>query len=140
MSAPEQEAEQQGSDVEQEQGDSGETGSRLRPLRPGGWSETAYAYGYLTLLVLLPVVALVAAVYFGVVDLQATVTISPDLSTPARWLAQGLVALFLVWTFVQVVRVTGIGFIQGLVGTVARIAHNYELPGEQQEQEGGDSE
>ena len=124
-------------DDSQQQPDDEDAGSRLRPLRPAGWSATAYAYAYLTLLVLLPVGALVAAVYFGIVDLEATVTLSPDLSTPATWLAQGLVVLFLVWTFVQVVRVTGIGFIQGLVGAVARIAHNYELP---QQNEGEDEQ
>ncbi len=84
-------------------------------------------------------VGLLAAVLLGWVELEATVTLSPDLSTPATWLAQGLVVVFLVWTFVQVVRVTGVGFIQGLVSTVARIAHNYELPGEPpQENEGED--
>jgi ABC-type Fe3+ transport system permease subunit len=134
MAASDQEA-----DDEQEQEDTGSPGSALRPLRPGGWSETAYAYAYLTLLVVLPVAALVGAVYFGVVNLEATVTLSPDLSTPAQWLAQGLVVVFLVWTLVQVVRVTGVGFVAGLMGALARIAHNYELPGEPpQENEGED--
>jgi hypothetical protein len=79
---------------------------------------------------LLPVLGLALGVYTGLIDPALTVQASPDLSTAAEWLAQGLVVAFLFWTYVQVQRVTGVGFIQGIIGTVARIADNYELPNE----------
>jgi nitrate reductase NapE component len=109
--------------------------SALEPLRPGGEQSVWYAYAYLSLLVLLPLLSLAVALYTGLVTLEATLTVSPDLSTPAEWLAQGLVVVFLLWTFIQIVRVTGVGFIEGLVQSLARIADAYELPGEPEQAE-----
>jgi ABC-type Fe3+ transport system permease subunit len=109
--------------------------SGLRPLRPGEDWEDWYAYLYLSALLLLPLLAALIAVLTGIVQVDATVTVSPDLSTPVRWLVQGLVVIFLFWTFVQIIRVTGIGFIQGLIQSIARIADSYELPGEPEQTE-----
>ena len=130
-------------DQEQEQdsaADSGGMGSGLRPLRPGGQYATAYAYLYLTALVLLPVVGVALGAYTGLIDLALTVQASPDLSVAVEWLIQGLVVAFLFWTFVQVVRVTGVGFIKGIITAVARIADNYELPGEPERENSGEDE
>lgn len=120
--------------------DSGDVGSSLRPLRPGGEYATAYAYLYLTALVLLPVVGVALGAYTGLIDLALTVQASPDLSVAVEWLVQGLVVAFLFWTFVQVVRVTGVGFIKGIITAVARIADNYELPGEPEQENSGEGE
>lgn len=109
--------------------------SALEPLRPGGEGSVWYAYAYLSLLLLLPLLSLAVALWTGLVTLDATLTISPDLSTPAEWLAQGLVVVFLLWTFIQIVRVTGIGFVRGLIESIARIADAYELPGEPEQAE-----
>lgn len=105
-------------------------GSSLEPLKPGGEGSVWYAYAYLTLLILGPIAALAVGVWTGLIDLDLTVTAEVALGTALTWLAQGVVVVFLLWTFIQLVRVTGIGFMRGLVSAAARIAHNYELPEE----------
>jgi len=127
-------------DTQESAADTESVGSGLRPLRPGGEYATAYAYLYLTALVLLPVAGVALGAYTGLIDLALTVQARPDLSVAVEWLVQGLVVVFLVWTFVQVVRVTGVGFITGLITAVARIADNYELPGEPQRENSGEGE
>jgi len=134
------EREQPEAEQEQEQGALEDTGSGLRPLRPDGkWSKT-YAYLYLTALVLLPVLAVLLGVVVGFVTLDVTVQASPDLSLALELLVTGFVVVLLFWTFVQVVRVTGIGFVQGIISAVARIADSYELPGEPPRRDEGDTE
>lgn len=109
----------------------------LQPLKGSSGGATWYAYAYLTALLLAPVLALVGGVALGYIQPDITLRFDAQLGFVVEWLAAGLAVVFLFWTFVQVVRVTGIGFVRGVVGAVARIAHNYELPGEvpQPEQE-----
>jgi len=131
------------SDPKQEQDSaagSEDLGRDLRPLRPGGRYAKAYAYLYLTALVLVPVLGVAVGASTGLIDLALTVEASPDLSVAVEWLVQGLVVAFLFWTFVQVVRVTGVGFIQGIITAVARIADNYELPAERPRETDGENE
>jgi len=94
----------------------------LRDIRGG----TAYALAYLTGLFTLPIVATVAAVYFGYVTPDVTVQATVNLSTPLTWLAHGLVVVFLLWTALQIVRVTGVGFWARVIDIVAEIADSYQ--------------
>ncbi|MEF8881996.1 MAG: hypothetical protein V5A34_05665 [Halapricum sp.] len=90
---------------------------------PGG---TTYAIAYLTLLFVLPIVATIAAVHYGYVTPDVTVTATVDLTTPLDWLAKGLVVVFLLWTALQIVRVTGVGFWARVADVAAEIADNYQ--------------
>lgn len=111
-----------------------EAAGGLEPLKPRGENAVRYAYAYLTLLILLPLVGLAVGVYLDLIALNVTVSVEAALGQAVEWLTLGLVVAFLLWTFVQIVRVTGIGFISSLIGAVARAADNYELPQEDDEQ------
>lgn len=97
---------------------------RLKPLKKGDAWQTGYAYLYLTVLIFGPVAITALAAFAGLVELDLSITASPDLGFAIEWLIGGVTIVFLLWTLVQVVRVTGVRFINSL----ARIAHNYELP------------
>lgn len=115
--------------------ESEDPGGGLKPLKPGKPWQVKFAYAYFLLIFIGVVGSLAASMWLGYVDIQATFTFQAELGWVLEYLALGLVAVFLLFTFIQVVRITGIGFIQGLVRTIARIAHNYELPGEPPEPE-----
>ena len=119
--------------------ESEDPGGGLQPLKPGKPWQVQFAYAYFVLLIILVIGSLGASVYFGLIQIQATLTFQASLGWVMEYLAAGLVAVFLLFTFVQVVRITGIGFIQGLMGTIARIAHNYELPSPPDSEEDQDS-
>jgi hypothetical protein len=112
--------------------ESEDPGSGLQPLKPGKPWMVQFAYAYFILLILGIVGAAAASMWLGIIELNAQFTFQADLGWLVEYLAAGLLAVFLLFTFVQFVRITGIGFIRGLIGTIARIAHNYELPEEAQ--------
>jgi hypothetical protein len=115
--------------------DSEDPGGGLQPLKPGKPWQVSFAYAYFVLIIVLVVGGFAASIWLGIVNLQATFTFQANLGWVLEYLAVVLLAAFALFTFVQVVRITGIGFIQGLMSTIARIAHNYELPGELPQQE-----
>lgn len=108
--------------------ESEDPGSGLRPLKPGKPWQVQFAYAYFVLLIIGVVGAFAASMWLGIIQIQATFTFQANLGWVLEYLAAILLAVFALFTFVQVVRITGIGFIQGLMSTIARIAHNYELP------------
>jgi hypothetical protein len=87
-----------------------------------------YSYAYLTGLFVTVAAGLVAAVYFGYVTPDVDVVASVSIGWVLEYAVAGFVALFFFWTFAQVANIVGMGFISGVVGVVARIADNYELP------------
>lgn len=93
---------------------------------PGG-SKT-YSYGYLTALFALIVGGLIASIYFGLVTPDVEVTATLQIGWILEYTVAGIVVLFFFWTFAQVANIVGMGFISGVVGVVARIAHNYQMP------------
>lgn len=93
---------------------------------PGG--SKRYSYAYITALFAVAVGGLAAAVYFGYIDPSVEVQMSVDLGWLVEYTVAGLVVLFFLWTFAQVANIVGMGFIAGVVGAIARIADNYELP------------
>lgn len=103
-------------------------GSSLRPLRSGSGREVAYAYIFLTALFVVPIGGTAIAIWAGYFTPDITITANPDISGPLQLLAWGLAGAAVVWVFIQLVRVAGIGFIRGLISTVARVADAYELP------------
>lgn len=102
--------------------------TRLAPLKPGGAKSVAYAYVYLTALILTPIVALGVGVFVGLIDIDLMLSFNAELGFAVEWLVTGLVIVFLFWTAVQVIRVTGIRFVSRLISVGARIADNYQLP------------
>lgn len=120
-----------------------EASQELQPLQDGSKWERWYAYGYFTMLLLAIVGAISGATWLGLLDLQVGFTFEANLGWVIEYLAGFLLLMFALWTFVQFVRVTGIGFVQGLAGAAARIAHNYEMPGEptgEDQESGSESE
>jgi len=111
-------------------------GSVSSPAGHGAWGLT-YAYLYITVLIAVLIGGAWYATRIGLINLEVTVTVNPNLGWVAEILTGGLVVLFLVWTFAQMVRVTGGGFITSVIETVASIADSYELP---QSRRGGDEE
>jgi len=93
---------------------------------PGG--STMYSYAYLTGLFTLIAVGLVASVYFGFVTPDVEVTASLSIGWILEYAVAGIVVIFFFWTFAQVANIVGMGFISGVVGVVARIADNYQMP------------
>jgi hypothetical protein len=93
---------------------------------PGG-SKT-YSYAYLTGLFALIVAGLAGSIYFGLVTPDVEVTATLQIGWILEYTVAGIVVLFFFWTFAQVANIVGMGFISGVVGIVARIAHNYEIP------------
>jgi hypothetical protein len=93
---------------------------------PGG-SKT-YSYAYLTALFALIVGGLIASIYFGLVTPDVEVTATLQIGWILEYTVAGIVVLFFFWTFAQVANIVGMGFISGVVGVVARIAHNYQMP------------
>lgn len=110
-------------------------GSNLQPLKPGEPWQVSFAYAYFVGLILLVVTGFSLALYLGIIELQASLSFQVDLGWVVEYLAAILLAAFALFTFVQIVRITGIGFIRGLIRAIARIADNYELPGEQRVQQ-----
>lgn len=108
--------------------ESEDPGESLQPLRRGKPWELSFAYAWLIGILVLIIASAAASIWLGIVDIQATFTFQADLGWALEYLVAGMVVLFLLFTFVQVIRITGIGFIAGLMATIARIAHNYELP------------
>jgi len=92
-----------------------------------------YSYAYLTGLFVVIVGGLAASVYFGYVTPDVEVTATLSIGWILEYAVAGMVALFFLWTFAQVSNITGMAFISGVVGAVARIADNYELPHERDE-------
>jgi hypothetical protein len=111
--------------------ESQDPGDNLQPLKPGKPWQVSFAYAYFVGLLALVVGGFGVSVYFGILDLQASFTFQANLGWVVEYLAAIMVGAFGLFTFVQIVRITGIGFIQGLTRAVARMADNYELPGEQ---------
>jgi len=103
---------------------------------PGG-SKT-YSYAYLTALFAVIVAGLAASVYFGLVTPDVEVTATLQIGWILDYAVAGIVGIFFFWTFAQVANIVGMGFVAGIVGVIARIAHNYELPN--QGNDGGDGE
>lgn len=93
---------------------------------PGG-SKT-FSYAYVSLLFLSILGAAVAAVRFGYVSPSVEIQATIQVGWIVEYTVAGLIALFFLWTFAQMANIVGMGFISGLVGAVARIADNYELP------------
>jgi len=89
-----------------------------------------YSYAYLSALFAVIAGGLAASVYFGYLTPDVTVTATLSVGWVLEYAVAGMVALFFLWTFAQVSNITGMAFISGVVGTVARIADNYELPRE----------
>jgi hypothetical protein len=87
-----------------------------------------YSYVYLTALFAAIVAALAASVYFGFVTPDVEVNATLSIGWILEYTVAGIVALFFLWTFAQVANIVGMNFIGGVVGVIARIAHNYELP------------
>lgn len=87
-----------------------------------------YSYGYLTSLFLGLVGLGVVSVYFGYVTPDITVNATLNAGWIVEYFAAGLGALFLLWTFAQIANITGMNFISGIIGVIARIADNYSLP------------
>jgi hypothetical protein len=110
-------------------------GSNLQPLKPGKPWQVSFAYAYFVGLILLVVTGFSVALYLGIIELHASLSFQVDLGWVVEYLAAILLAAFALFTFVQIVRITGIGFIRGLIRAIARIADNYELPGEQRVQQ-----
>jgi len=115
--------------------ESEDPGGGLKPLKPGKPWQVQFAYAWFVLLILVLIGGFGASIWLGIVNIQATFTFQASLGWVLEYLVAGLVAVFLLFTFVQVVRITGIGFIQGLMSTIARIAHNYELPQQNTEED-----
>jgi hypothetical protein len=118
--------------------ESEDPGSNLQPLKPGKPWQVSFAYAYFVGLLALVIGGFAVSIWLGIIDLQATFTFQANLGWVIEYLAGIILATFALFTFVQVVRITGIGFIQGLIRAIARIADNYELPGEQRLQEESD--
>jgi len=95
---------------------------------PGG--SKRYAYIYLTGLFVSIAGGLIGAVAVGIIDPEITVSASVSVG----WIVEGIIAAiaaaFIFWTFAQITNVLGVDFVAGVVGVVARIADNYQLPGD----------
>jgi len=105
--------------------------SSKRPLpspRDTGPLGIAYAYVYLTVLIVALLAGTYHAAHVGLIATDVTVTVHASLGWVVEWLLAGLVVLFLLWTFAQVVRATGGRFVSGVVNRVASIADSYQLP------------
>lgn len=105
-------------------------GSRLQGLKEGRPWERLYAYAYFTVLLLIIIGSLSISIWMGWIEPNVVINFQPDLGWVGEYFAGLLLVLFGVWSFIQLVRVAGIGFFRGLIGTIARIADNYELPQE----------
>lgn len=115
--------------------DSEDPGQPLQPLKDGPQWQVSFAYAYFVILILGVIGGIAASIYSGLIQIQATFTFQANLGWVLEYLAGGLLVIFLLFTFVQVVRITGIGFIRGLINSLARIADSYELPPERQRSE-----
>jgi len=87
-----------------------------------------YSYGYLTALFLGLIALGVASVSFGYVTPDITINATLNAGWIVEYFAAGLAALFILFTFAQIANITGMSFISGLIGVIARIADNYSLP------------
>lgn len=92
---------------------------------------TTFARAWLVALFALPVIGLVAGIATGYITPSLSVTASADLTTPLTWLAQGYVIIFLVFTAIQVIRLTGLQFWSQVGTAVARLMDGYEMPDSQ---------
>jgi hypothetical protein len=91
--------------------------------------ELIYSYGYLSVLLLAILGALYAVYRFvvsGVIETNISVSINANLGWVAEYAILGLVILFLIWTMIQILRVTGVSFWNKLFDSVANIADSYE--------------
>jgi hypothetical protein len=91
--------------------------------------ELVYSYGYLSALLLVVIGALYAVYRFlvsGVIETNIAVSINANLGWVAEYAILGLVILFLVWTSIQILRVTGVSFWNKLFDSIASIADSYE--------------
>lgn len=77
----------------------------------GPWG-VRYAYLYLTFLILAPLTGVAYAAYAGWINPSVSVSLNAELGWIMEYAIAALVALFILWTFAQVVRVTGFGFIK----------------------------
>lgn len=92
---------------------------------------TTFARAWLVALFALPVIGLVAGIATGYIDPQITATATVDLTTPLAWLAKGLVVVFLAFTAIQVIRLTGLQFWSRVGTAAARLMDGYEMPDSQ---------
>lgn len=115
--------------------ESEDPGSGLQPLKPGKPWQVSFAYAYFVLLIIGIAGAFAASIWLGILDLDLQFTFQANLGWVLEYLAGILLVAFGLFTFVQVVRITGIGFIQGLISTIARIADSYELPQQNTEED-----
>jgi hypothetical protein len=99
------------------------------PELPGGgpW-ERRFAYLWLTALVVVPVAGFVALVTFGFVSVDVTLQANADVAWVVEYTVAALAAIFVVFTFLQVARVAGVGFLNGLAEAVVTVVDNYERP------------
>lgn len=100
---------------------------RLDPLRrtPHG---VTFARIYLVTLFLTLVGGVALAVETGYLTPDLTITATVSVGTYIEYLVAGLVAAFLLFTFVQILRLTGVSFANSLISAIRTAAHNYESP------------
>ncbi len=87
-----------------------------------------YSCAYLSALFLGIVGLGIASVFFGYVEPNIVVNATLNAGWIVEYFVAGLGTLFLLWTFAQIANITGMNFISGLIGVIARVADNYSLP------------
>lgn len=110
-------------------GDSGGDGGRipdLPPIRRESKWERVYAYLYLTLFILAPIAAVVASVHFGLITIDTTIRATADVGFAVEILVTAAVIVFVLWTFLQLGRVAGIGFFNRLFEGAAIVFDNFD--------------
>lgn len=91
--------------------------------------ERVYSYAYLT-----GIAVLIASILYGVYDLVKSGVIETDVAVSLNanlgWVAEyavlGLVILMLIWTVIQIMRITGTSFWNKLFDSIANVADSYE--------------
>ena len=98
-----------------------------------------YSYAYLTLLAL----ALLGAGYLiwwliaaGYIETDLAVSATADVGWVIEYLVAGVVLVFLIWTFIQIMKVTGVSFWNRVFDGLASIADSYERPGKEDDDHG----
>jgi len=90
--------------------------------------ERRFAYAYLTALVLVPIIALALAVWLDYLTVDVSVTASVAIGWAVEYTLIALFGLFVLFTFVQVARIAGIGFINRLAEALVTVLDNYQRP------------
>ena len=102
--------------------------SSLPNMKDRGPLGVAYAYVYLTALIFGLIGVTVYAAQVGFIQTNITLTFNANLGWILEYFVAALVGVFSLWTFIQIVRVTGAKFISGLTDRIASIADSYDLP------------